>query len=816
MNKKNEKNIDIKEDLSFIELLSEKDIFLTDEEEEEMLSLLSDMVFTAPYEKYVINTINTIFKDNYEVEPLFREKEFGLNEIIDEVIDIYPNILIKENKKLNRSEEIEFRNKSLISNSNNSSNTKNISENSKIEHNESSSSSLNLKENKKRKKKDNKNKIKQEMNLSSFINSSENGNVKKKEKKNEINDFLDTFNFCGDEFEIHIKILLTEILKCFEYNNNSYKLFYNINFKNEENIFGITQNEIDFLINNIDNELFIKFIDYLKNNILLMQFRGNKYEINKDKNIEKIIAELIQFKKYDVLGEIGLNAINDENKIKQFNQYSNILNYMKTNENINDNFINKFYDKTGFSKENEKILFFITDSKFKDIHKILKESKLYKEMIESDKNINFILCYISNGLYEKLILNNFLNKANENEKNKIIMDKIKLSNESIFKPEKFKKLCKKLNELVNKLNNIENNFMKNNNTNMILILDSFKKIILNKSLFLNQDFDEIYKKYNIQVNTIKDNKNLIESKIVVLYFVSNLIIDDEMIEILKNMKIKFTTINLDNNNSSNEINNLKKIHKFDNIYLFISNCLINDENEFIVFINSLIENLNIKQTYYMFLYKPMDSKKIFGYKHNFNINISTNIEQFEKQFNSTKQKIISYYPNLKKIYANKKLFDLFIKIYLKKNKKYVQKKSDTNEIDLIHKINEIYHFILFLEIKDEYSEYFDLSNFKSLFEFINKMINNYITDTDKGYIKHYESVFNEVEKYFLQNDKINKFFNSIKLKMKSFFFDYLKRFVLNNIYNYYVDVIIPILSFKLFEQKIENIMLEKEKDIISD
>ena len=52
--------------------------------------------------------------------------------------------------------------------------------------------------------------------------------------------------------------------------------------------------------------------------------------------------------------------------------------------------------------------------------------------------------------------------------------------------------------------------------------------------------------------------------------------------------------------------------------------------------------------------------------------------------------------------------------------------------------------------------------------------------------------------------------------MKSFFFDYLKRFVLNNIYNNYVDVIIPILSFKLFEQKIENIMLEKEKDIISD
>ena len=790
MNKDNEKNIVNKEDLSSIDSLSENDILLTDEEEEnEMLFLLSDMEFISLYEKYLINMINKIIEDKYEIKPLFIEKKYNFDEIINEFGDIYKTFLIKEKKRLNKSEEIENKNNSLILYSNKSSNINNLSENIKIEYNETSFSSLKLKDNKK--------KLNEEINLSSFINSE-------------------------DKFEIYIKILLTEIVKCFECDNSSYKLLYNINFTNEENIFDIKQKEIeiDFLINNIDNNHFIKIINCLKNNILLMQFRGKKYEINKDenKNIEIILDEFTKHKKFDILGEIGLNAINDENKIKQFIQYSKILNYIQTNanENINDNFINKFCDKTGFCKENEKILFFITDSKFKDIHKILKESKLYKEMIESDKNINFILCYISNGLYEKLILNNFLNKANENEKNKIIMDKIKLSNESIFKSEKFKKLCKKLNELVNKLNNIENNFMKNNNTNMILILDSFKKIILNKSLFLNQDFDEIYKKYNIQVNTIKDNKNLIESKIVVLYFVSNLIIDDEMIEILKNMKIKFTTINLDNNNSSKEINNLKKIHKLDNIYLFISNCLINDENEFTVFINSLIENLNIKQTYYMFLYKPMDSKKIIGYKHNFNINISTNIEQFEKQFNSTKQKIISYYPNLKKIYANKKLFDLFIKIYLKKNKKYVQKKSDTNEIDLIHKINEIYHFILFLEIKDEHSEYFDLSNFKSLFEFINKMINNYITDTDKGYIKHYESVFNEVEKYFLQNDKINKFFNSIKLKMKSFFFDYLKRFVLNNIYNNYVDVIIPILSFKLFEQKIENIMLEKEKDIISD
>ena len=385
MSEENEK-LDSKEDLSSIDSLSEKDIFLTDEEEEnEMLSLLSDMVFTAPYEKYVINTINKIFKDNYKVEPLFKEKKYTFDEIIKEVIKIYPNFLIKkEKKKLNKSEEIEFRNNSLNSNSNNSSNRNNLSENIKIENNESSSNSLKLKENKK-KKKENKKKLKEEMNLSSFIISDDNENLKTRDKKKEKNDFSEVFNFYGKEFETHIKILLTEILKCFECDSSSYKLLYNLNFKNEENILDIKQNEIDFLINNIDNNLFIKFINYLKNNILLMQFRGKKYEINKDKNIEIISAELKKYKKFDILGEIGLNAINDENKIKQFIQYSKILNYIQTNanENINDNFINKFCDKTGFCKENEKILFFITDSKFKDIYKTLKESILYKEMIKS-------------------------------------------------------------------------------------------------------------------------------------------------------------------------------------------------------------------------------------------------------------------------------------------------------------------------------------------------------------------------------------------------------------------------------------------------
>ena len=816
MSKKDEKNIENKEDLSSIDSLSENDILLSDEEEEkEMLSFLSDMVFTAPYEKYVINTINKIFKDNYEVKPLFMEKKYSLDEIFNEFDKIYSNLLIKEKKKLNRSEEIEFKNNSLISNSNNSSYINNLSGN--IKFNESSSNSLKFKDSKK-KKKENKKKLNEEINLSSFINNDDNVNLKTKDKKKEINDFLDTFNLSGEEFELHIKKLLIEILKCFELDKKSYKLLYNINFKSEENIFGIKQIEIDFLINNIDNNLFIKFINYLKNNILLMQFRGKKYEINIDKNIEIISAELTKIKKFDILGEIGLNAINDENKIKQFIQYSKILNYMQTNENINDNFIKIFYDKTGFCKENEKILFFITDSKFKDIYKTLKESILYKEMKNVDENINFILCYISNGFYEKLILNNFLNKKNENKENKTILEKIRASNESVFKSEKFKKLCNKLNEIVNKLNKIEKKFMKNNSEKMENILGTFNTIILNYNFVLNKNFDEIIKKYNNKSNTIEDNKNSIKNKFIVLYFVNNYIIPDEIIEILNNMKIKFTTINLDKINDSsnkNEIDNFKKIHKLDNIYLFIVNCFIINERKATNYINNLIEILNIRKTNYIFLLKPKKDDVIKGYEHTFyfNIKISTNKEQFEKQYKDTEQKIISYYPNINEIYANKKLFDLFIKIFLQKNKEYVKKKSNTNEIDLIQKINEIYYFILNFEIKDEQTEYFSVSNFKNLFEFIDQMIESYIIDIKKDYTKNYESVFNEIEKYFLPNKKT--FFESTKTKIKKFFNNYLKRYVLNSIYNNFIDIVIPELSSEIFDQKIKNAMLEKEKLTIS-
>ena len=70
----------------------------------------------------------------------------------------------------------------------------------------------------------------------------------------------------GKEYVIHSQILLAQILKCFEEKENGFKFLCNIEYK-IENIFPDIKNmEFDFIINNLDIQLFKKFINYLGKN----------------------------------------------------------------------------------------------------------------------------------------------------------------------------------------------------------------------------------------------------------------------------------------------------------------------------------------------------------------------------------------------------------------------------------------------------------------------------------------------------------------------------------------------------------------------
>ena len=97
------------------------------------------------------------------------------------------------------------------------------------------------------------------------------------------------------------------------------------------------------------------------------------------------------------MGEIGLSGWKDENKIEQFAKYTQILKLIKSKD-VNKDGKNKietsFYEKTGLSDNNIKILLFITDSKFKELLNYIETSKLVNEMEKVSKEVNSILLYI--------------------------------------------------------------------------------------------------------------------------------------------------------------------------------------------------------------------------------------------------------------------------------------------------------------------------------------------------------------------------------------------------------------------------------------
>ena len=53
------------------------------EEYKEMIFLLTEMIFSAPYERYAINILNKIIKLNYgQIENLFKISDYTINDII--------------------------------------------------------------------------------------------------------------------------------------------------------------------------------------------------------------------------------------------------------------------------------------------------------------------------------------------------------------------------------------------------------------------------------------------------------------------------------------------------------------------------------------------------------------------------------------------------------------------------------------------------------------------------------------------------------------------------------------------------------------
>ena len=74
------------------------------EEYKEMISLLTEMIFTAPYERYIINILNKILKNNYEkLENLFETSDYSINDIINKFQEILNTSKKKKKNDINDS-----------------------------------------------------------------------------------------------------------------------------------------------------------------------------------------------------------------------------------------------------------------------------------------------------------------------------------------------------------------------------------------------------------------------------------------------------------------------------------------------------------------------------------------------------------------------------------------------------------------------------------------------------------------------------------------------------------------------------------------
>ena len=290
------------EDFSSIDSLSENDMNISNEEDEkEMISILSEMEFNDSFEKYIINTINLILKENYKkITPLFEEKKYSLEEIIEEFKLNYPFILFKEKKNMNRSLDIQPKILNLITSDIKVENSTkiNLSLDFKKEDNELSFGSLKLSTSLNKFLNDKK--MNEQKNILSLTSKDENISIK--QKPQEVKDFLKE-----TEFKSQMQILLAKIIEYFEKEENNFKLLCNVEYKLDNIYTGITDMKFDFVINNMkNNNLFKEFVEYLEKNILIYKFKGKIYEIKNSNNFDEILSELKNVKNFDIFGEIEM------------------------------------------------------------------------------------------------------------------------------------------------------------------------------------------------------------------------------------------------------------------------------------------------------------------------------------------------------------------------------------------------------------------------------------------------------------------------------------------------------------------------------
>ena len=613
----------------------------------------------------------------------------------------------------------------------------------------------------------------------------------KDSQDSQIKYFDDCNNLYGESFEKKIIKYIFELFNCFS-EERDFVFYSNIKKKCDKfdeiftklNLNKLNEIQFDFAIYNVKLIDFINVVIYLYNNII--DFSNLKIEPFKD---GMNLSELINIKKnpiyknhrIDIIGEIGGNIYNEQNKIDQLTKYDNLfknLDYLKKNKKDTFDSLMNSLKMTDIS--NHKVLLFITNGDFENF--IENETAKLSDPPEHEKykfkktqkkiNMNSLSLYINSNkiskfdfLIEKLILDydSKISSCEDNDFGKILKQ-IKIEKlQNYITSHKYKEIVKKF-DAIEKANQIEGaviDYLKKKERQLLkqTLLDFFKlKNSITQEITVNQEMLDLYKTIDIKKEFIKDIH-----RINVLFFINNQIKPEEIDIKGKNINKYCFTYSFEKMFKDKSCdNNLIDYNKFwmkykkekeqlksdiknsTTIIVFVTNSFRNQE---IVFLKLFCQDNNLNFLSYFFIYEIKNSCVIidmildcFHEKHIvkklYSENICKEIEEFISHNKDKMEKSFNIF------YQKKKKYNSIIDTYNKysKNTVFVEKgkssnipvENYTNQKELLKlKIQQDILFYLTLSIKINYSFCENLS-----FKFNEE---NYITEFMKS--DNFKSIF---------------------------------------------------------------------------
>ena len=371
--------------------------------------------------------------------------------------------------------------------------------------------------------------------------------------------YEDNYELAGTNFEIDTVYYLFKILFSIS-PKNDFSILYNLtpDIDKINPIFGkyglfiIKKIQFDFMIVNLRISDLIKLIIDIypgihPNSKISLNIKNNNFlsleELNKLKNQKENDEERI-----DILGEIGVNIFNEEEKSQQLLKYAKLIHNINQliqlkESNTKANELTYILDKLHLNGNNKKLLLFMTDGLYSSFINIKNNNFLE---IQKNLNIDSLLVFRDKrDLFRTRLLEKLVKKYKKGENNNFNKDLDKKYEELIkhlFISNNYEKVVKRLSKVAKKIEYIKNDLYKYltkindfkelcyeimksiiENENFKILLDKFQQI--KETHFRNIMSEDVNPKKNYYIISDKEKKFDKEKEILIIQ--------------LKKMKISF-------------------------------------------------------------------------------------------------------------------------------------------------------------------------------------------------------------------------------------------------------------------------------------